>query len=84
MPVVDRSNRSGYFLGDCNGFADMPIAIDSIEALQRIGQDPAYPLNGAYVLTGDIDASETVNWNDGAGFLPSAPGDPGGRHYPGR
>jgi len=60
----------GTFLATVTGFADMPIAIDSIEALQRIGQDPAYPLNGAYVLTGDIDASETVNWNDGAGFLP--------------
>jgi len=52
------------------GPADTPIAIDSIEALQRIGLDPAYPLNGYYVLTQDIDASSTVEWNDGAGFLP--------------
>ncbi len=52
------------------GPADTPIAIDSIESLQRIGLDPAYPLNGYYVLTQDIDASATAEWNDGAGFLP--------------
>ncbi len=46
------------------------IAIDSIEALQKIGNDPDFPLFGHYELTQDIDASVTVSWNDGAGFLP--------------
>lgn len=47
-----------------------PIAIASIEELQRIGTDAAYPLNGFYVLTRDIEASQTARWNNGAGFAP--------------
>lgn len=46
------------------------IDIASIEDLQRIGNDPAYPLNGSYALTQDIDASATATWNGGAGFNP--------------
>jgi len=46
------------------------IQISSIEDLQKIGRDPAYPLDGEYELTRDIDASATVNWNNGAGFEP--------------
>lgn len=46
------------------------IEISTIEALQRIGHDPAYPLNGYYVLTQDIDASPTALWDHGAGFSP--------------
>lgn len=53
-----------------SGMADAQIAITSVEMLQRIGQDPEYPLNGSYILTQDIDASETRLWNNGAGFLP--------------
>jgi len=46
------------------------IPITSIEDLQKIGNDPSYPLDGEYVLTQDIDASATAIWNDGAGFAP--------------
>lgn len=46
------------------------IPIDSIETLQMIGNDPAYPRSGNYVLIQDIDASATASWNDGAGFAP--------------
>ena len=46
------------------------IEIASIEDLQKIGNDEAYPLDGDYVLTQDIDASETVDWNGGEGFEP--------------
>lgn len=46
------------------------IEIDSIEELQRIGYDPDYPLYGTYLLTQDIDASVTINWNNGKGFRP--------------
>ncbi len=38
--------------------------ISNVVDLQRIGNDPAYPLNGNYWLTQDIDASDTANWND--------------------
>ncbi|HOQ33590.1 MAG TPA: PASTA domain-containing protein, partial [Candidatus Hydrogenedens sp.] len=47
-----------------------PIQIDSIEELQKIGNDPDYPLNRDYELTQDIDASNTISWNSGAGFSP--------------
>nr|HPO11933.1 hypothetical protein [Candidatus Hydrogenedentota bacterium] len=47
-----------------------PISITSIEDLQKIGNDPAYPLDGGYILTQDVDAAETAGWNGGAGFNP--------------
>ena len=41
------------------------IAISCLADLLKIGNDPAYPLEDAlYVLTSDIDASETATWND--------------------
>jgi len=46
------------------------IPISSIVDLQKIGNDPNYPLNGEYELTQSIDASTTINWNNGAGFAP--------------
>ena len=49
------------------------IEINTIEELQLIGNDPGYPLDGDYVLGNDIDASVTVGWNNGAGFVPIAP-----------
>ena len=48
----------------------VPIPISTIEQLQLIGNDPAYPLTGEYELTNDIDASATAGWNGGAGFAP--------------
>jgi len=46
------------------------IQISSIKELQKIGNDPAYPLDGEYELTRDIDASDTINWKKGKGFKP--------------
>jgi beta-lactam-binding protein with PASTA domain len=48
------------------------IGIRDIEELQKIGNDPAYPLNGTYYVMGfqGIDASATAAWNNGAGFEP--------------
>lgn len=46
------------------------ISITSIEQLQKIGSDPAYPLSGSYELARDIDAAGTKTWNNGAGFSP--------------
>lgn len=47
-----------------------PIYISTIEELQRIGNDPGYPEDNEYRLANDIDASDTINWNGGAGFIP--------------
>ena len=40
------------------------IEIRNLQDLSKIGNDPAYPLSGAYSLTADIDASATAAWND--------------------
>lgn len=44
----------------------MAVEISTVEELQAISSGPS----GDYVLVNDIDASETVGWNGGAGFLP--------------
>ena len=49
------------------------LDVYDINELQLIGNDPGYPLNGAYRLSSDIDASATATWNDGAGFVAIAP-----------
>ena len=54
----------------CTGVFAEVIQIDNIDELQLIGNDPGYPLNGEYELSGNIDASDTINWNSGAGFKP--------------
>jgi hypothetical protein len=43
-----------------------PNAINSCEFLQLINQN----LDWNYTLSEDIDCSDTINWNDGAGFEP--------------
>ena len=57
-----------------------PIWIDTIEQLQEIDIGGPLPLDGFYRLSGDIDASATVNWNNGRGFNPigNYDGDPEG------
>lgn len=66
--IMAVASTSGYGEGE----KTTPIPIDSIENLQKIGNDPAYPKNGYYVLTRDIDARVTAGWNGGAGFDPIA------------
>ncbi len=64
----------------CGGLgAEEPIPISSIEELQRIGNDADYPLDADYIVTQDIDASETAEWNDGEGFQPLGAYDPQGK-----
>lgn len=46
------------------------IVISDVEELQRIGNEPGYPLEGYYRLAQDIDGLETMHWNGGRGFAP--------------
>jgi len=46
------------------------IPIATIEELQQIGKSLDYPWFGNYILTNDIDAESTEEWNDGKGFEP--------------
>lgn len=47
-----------------------PKLIHSIEDLQKIGSHPLYPSDGEYWIMNDIDATDTINWNEGRGFIP--------------
>ncbi len=53
------------------GTSDNPYQIRRLCQLQDISSSPT----AHYVLEDDIDASETRDWNDGAGFEPIAIGD---------
>jgi len=48
------------------GSVDALVEISDCLGLQDINKDPY----GDYVLANDIDCSDTINWNDGAGFIP--------------
>ncbi len=48
------------------GTADDPIMIYDVHDLQAISGN----IDAHYALANDIDASETIHWNDGAGFMP--------------
>ena len=52
------------------------MTITTIDDLQKIGNDPGFPLDGTYVLGSDIDASATSTWNSGAGFAPIGASSP--------
>lgn len=58
------------FSGSGSGTPADPYQITNATQLQEMADD----LDAHYVLVKDIDASETVNWNGGAGFEPI--GDP--------
>lgn len=47
-------------------FADIAYTITTCEQLQNMGDD----LEGDFVLANDIDCSDTITWNEGAGFRP--------------
>ncbi len=54
-----------------SGTAENPYQVGTLEQLQCIED---WNLSADYVLTSDIDASETANWNDGKGFDPVGTG----------
>ena len=55
------------FLGG-DGSSEAPFEIASCTDLQNMQND----VHAHYILTNDIDCSDTVNWNEGKGFTPIA------------
>ncbi len=53
-----------------DGSEDDPYQIATLENLYWIGTQETVPFPIYYLQTADIDASETSNWFDGAGWLP--------------
>jgi len=72
-------------VSDDSSDTDKPdlVIIDSIEEVQKIGNDDDYPLDGEYALGQDIDASSTSSWNNGKGFEPIGRGIPPGQSFTG-
>ncbi|HDI12511.1 MAG TPA: hypothetical protein ENF64_00165, partial [Hadesarchaea archaeon] len=52
--------------GGGSGTPEDPYIIENVEQLQAMKDN----LSAHYALGNDIDASDTVNWNGGAGFEP--------------
>jgi PKD repeat protein len=64
--ISGSGSGSSVIQSPCDG------AISTIEELQNIGN--AFPPIDYYFLTKDIDASDTIDWNDGQGFRPITAG----------
>jgi hypothetical protein len=47
-----------------------PVEINTVDELQKIGRAEGFPSDARYLLTSDIDASQTSAWNGGEGFEP--------------
>jgi len=60
----------GPLLGSDDAVPAGAIRISSFADLCKIGKETAYPLNGTYVLTRNIDASASRGLNGGKGFEP--------------
>ncbi len=59
--------RTSVFTG--SGSEDDPCEISTLDQLQWIGDHPDY-WNKHFIQINDIDASSTMTWNDGKGWLP--------------
>ena len=63
-------NSNGFYSSQSNQVSYSPSqASVSISTCQQL-QDMQLDLGGAYILTQDIDCSDSVNWNGGTGFIP--------------
>ncbi len=64
--IIIFSPFANAFSGTGAGTSGNPYKVDSCIQLQNIENDP----DAYYKQTGNIDCSDTVNWNSGAGFVP--------------
>ncbi len=64
--VVQNGFTASAFSGSGEGTTNAPYLISTCEHLQEIALDK----DANYILTQDIDCSNTTSWNDGAGFAP--------------
>lgn len=63
-------------LDDGDGTLFNPIKISDCLTLQNMYSVGSGSSNDNFILTNDIDCSDTVNWNNGAGFIPIGASDP--------
>ena len=67
-PAFAQDASAGCTPDEGRGSSSTPYRIDTLCELQGISSSPT----AHYELVANIDASETVSWNDGAGFRPIA------------
>jgi hypothetical protein len=60
------ADMAGAFSGTGSGTESDPYIITNVNQLQEMNND----LDACYGLGNDIDASNTVSWNGGEGFVP--------------
>lgn len=65
MPAA---GTNGLFQGEIGQADENAILISTPEQLAAIGQDPAYPLSGSYLLVADLDLSDYGNWTPIGGY----------------
>jgi parallel beta-helix repeat protein len=70
--ILGLSGSAWAFSGAGSGTVGDPYIITDVNQLQEM----QYDLDAYYELGNDIDASDTVNWNGGAGFEPVGSYDP--------
>jgi len=63
---IGETSGAGGTFGGGNGSVGNPYVITDVDDLQNMSSN----LSAHYVLANDIDASATVGWNSGAGFVP--------------
>jgi uncharacterized repeat protein (TIGR01451 family) len=64
--VIPAEPLGGGAFGDGDGSASNPWVIEDVWDLQAMNNAKS----SHYILGNDINASDTVNWNDGEGFVP--------------
>ena len=68
---TDVEENIGYAIPVTFTYNNIVYNIITCEDLQNMNDD----LNGSYILLNDIDCSDTINWNEGEGFLPIGNGE---------
>src|SRR5690625_4935877 len=67
--LLARASPARAQFGGGSGAFDDPVQLATVEQLQSIRNH----LGDLFILINDIDASETVSWNGGAGFQSIGP-----------
>ncbi|MCK5773800.1 MAG: peptidase A26, partial [Thermoplasmata archaeon] len=65
FPINISKDANAFFAGG-NGTASNPYQISNVTQLQNMSSD----LSAHYIILNDINASETIDWNNGTGFDP--------------
>ena len=69
-PYCDYREQPPYPFSGGKGTIQKPYQISTLEDLRYLSEEGESDWYKHFILTNDIDASDTKNWNDGSGFTP--------------